>query len=691
MSKDDDRSELEKRLQQERINELKQMSKGKIDLSKFQKINESLGNKIVAKQSEFTAKGKKESGVSAGYIASQSGTDETFILKHFYKSHADCIDGLNLNSKIDLAKAQQAIADRKDGVRELFGSTMYQFLLYDRAPKEELVTPDKNNPKSLYVRSKFFKDVVPMAEFSGGKHFDPYSSKFKKVEGFEKLVASCHMLGELDYHANNIMVQTQKDEKGKDHYVFTKIDHGRSLVAFNQDFGAMIDKTASDFQSFGYDQAIANGNLSFNIDKYAESLKQMTSQFSADQIDAMVDQKVSELKNAGFDPNGLTAQYVFGSELAKQTSKPITNFEDLASTYKDLLKRNLSNMQEVSKQAEIITKFTGVSETFKNGGWVQAFANSSFKDPVAYAAHNDIKIEGKNALQWAYENDYKIKYTTKNEQTTKVQEKQWQKGDNDKWQEVDVTISKTQNEEKRADPLAYISARKKDGSLSKSELEFASQASELGLKYTENLTYKEVLPALKIEADANVVKQMHSKDTKVSENTLVPLIDSFVKEHLTTKNASKEDMAKFYDKVLDTLKKENYITDKDIQNMKTPAKGEKSSDFDKAVDNTLTLVKTNTLKIEGSDKMKYGVANFCKKIGCASISNYFMKKISPDNLTKIHNAEKAVSESIKLNELLKKQIGKEGIGSKRIESIQAKTSRKIETRAQKQKDGGVGR
>ncbi len=310
---------------------------------------------------------------------------------------------------------------------------------------------------------------------------------------------------------------------------------------------------------------------------------------------------------------------------------------------------------------------------------------------MAYAAHNDIKIEGKNALQWAYENDYKIKHTTTKEQITQVQEKQWKKGDNDKWQEVDVVVSKTQNEVKSFDPLAYINALKKDGPLSKSELEFANQAAELGLKYTDNLTYKDVLPALKIETDENIVKQMHSKDTKISENKLVPLIDSFVKEYLTNKNASKEDVAKFYDKVLDTLKKENYITDKEIQTMKTPAKGEKSSDFNKAVDNTLTLVKANIPKIEGSDKMNYGVANFCKKIGCASISNYFMKKISPENLTKIHNAEKAVSESMKLNELLKKQIGKEGIGSKRIENIQAKASEKIETRAQKQKSGGVSR
>ncbi len=685
MSKDDDRSEFEKQLQKARTEELEKMRKGKIDLGKFQNINESLGDKIVAQQSGFTAKGKKESGVSAGYIASQTSTNETFILKHFYKSHADCL----LEPTIE--KQRQAVADRKDGVRELFGSTMYQFLLYDRAPKEGLVTPDKDNPKSLYVRSKFFKDVVPMAEFSGDSSFNPQSSKLKKVEGFEKLVASCHMLGELDYHANNIMVQTQKDEKGKEHHVFTKIDHGRSLVSFNQDFGSMIDKTAKTFEAFRYDEAIANGNLSFNIDKFSQSLKQMTTQFGPEQIDAMVDQKVAELKANGFDPNSLTAQYAFGP-LSQQTAKPINSFEGLASTYKDLLKKNLSNMQEVSKQTDIITKFTGVSETFKNGGWLKAFADSPFKDPVAYAAHNNIKIEGKNALQWAYENDYKIKHTTNKEQTIETQEKQWKKGDNGKWQEVDVTVSKSQTEVKSFEPLAYISAVKKDRPLSKSELEFASQAAELGLKYGgTNTTYSQALPQLKIQADAKVIAEMHSKDTKISENNLVPLIDSFVKEHLTTKNASKEDVAKFYDKVLDTLKKENYITDKEIKGMKTPAKGEVSSNFDKAVDSTFNLTKTNTPKIEGSDKMKYGVANFCKKIGCTSISNYFMKKISPENLTKIHNVEKAVSESIKLHDLLKTQIGKEGIGSNRIETIQAKTVQKIEVRAQKQQGGGVSR
>ena len=363
------------------------------------------------------------------------------------------------------------------------------------------------------------------------------------------------MLGEFDYHANNIMVQTQQDERGQNHYVFTKIDHGRSLAAFNQDFGAMIDKTAKSFMNFGYDEAIANGNLSFSIDKYSESLRQMTSQFTSDQIDAMVEQKVAELKKAGFDPNGLTAQYTFANKLSKATSKPITSFEDLASTYKDLLKKNLSNMQEISNQAEIITKFTGVSESFKNGGWLQSFADSKFKDPVAYAAHNDIKIEGKNALQWAYENNYKIKVTTEKEQTTEIQEKQWQKGDDNQWKEVEVTVSKSEKVTKSLEPIVYVQVLKKDGALSKSELEFVSQASELGLKYTENVTYKDFLSDRKIETDANIVKQMHSKDTEISENILVPLIDRFVKDHLTTKNASKEDVAKFYEKVLDTLKK----------------------------------------------------------------------------------------------------------------------------------------
>jgi hypothetical protein len=41
--------------------------------------------------------------------------------------------------------------------------------------------------------------------------------------------------------------------------------------------------------------------------------------------------------------------------------------------------------------------------------------------------------------------------------------------------------------------------------------------------------------------------------------------------------------------------------------------------------------------------------------------------------------------------MLKSQLGKESVGSKRIENIQSKTIGKIEDRTNKQKGGGVSR
>ncbi|WCR56691.1 MAG: hypothetical protein PG979_000748 [Rickettsia asembonensis] len=43
------------------------------------------------------------------------------------------------------------------------------------------------------------------------------------------------MLGEVDYHAGNLMVQDGK--------TITKIDHGRYFLAFHKDFGSMIQST----------------------------------------------------------------------------------------------------------------------------------------------------------------------------------------------------------------------------------------------------------------------------------------------------------------------------------------------------------------------------------------------------------------------------------------------------------------
>ncbi|WP_341749908.1 hypothetical protein [Candidatus Tisiphia endosymbiont of Sialis lutaria] len=411
-------AELVKEGKKARQAELADKRKAINENPKFKAVKDMFRDKGTAEQKDFSVKGAKQAGVSAGYIAQEDVTDNTFILKQFYKSHADCL------AIKDQKKQTQALNDRRDGVQELIGSSLYQLILYDRVPKEELVKPDQNNPKSLFVRSKFFDNVVQFSEFSGFLHntgkIKADTRKLQKLEGFEKVIAACHMLGELDYHASNLMVQNGK--------TITKIDHGRSFIEFHQDFPAMVQATYRHFVNFGYADAIRKGNLSFTIEKYSESLKQMITQLDEKQIEAIVDQRIAELQKVGFNPKGINALARFQGGRAQST--PINNFADLRLFYKENIKENLTNMKEVAKSAEIVSKFNNVSPKFKKGQWVEALILSGVQDPVAYAAHCDIKIEGKNALQWAHENNYQIKVPVA-PITKTFKEGQWQKNTTD--------------------------------------------------------------------------------------------------------------------------------------------------------------------------------------------------------------------------------------------------------------------
>ncbi|KJW03610.1 hypothetical protein REIP_1644 [Rickettsia endosymbiont of Ixodes pacificus] len=186
----------------------------------------------------------------------------------------------------------------------------------------------------------------------------------------------------------------------------------------------MIQSTAEMFAhpGVGYSAAIKAGNFSFSIDKYSEPLNQMISQFDEKQMEAIVDQKIDELKKAGFDPKNIAL------------STNIKNFDDLRKHYKGSIKENLVNMQEVAKGAEIVTKFSNVLPEFNNGGWLEAFANS-----VLYAIDNNITIEGKDAKEWAYENNYQIK-TSIGLKKEIIKEQQWNKDLEGKWEEKEVEV-----------------------------------------------------------------------------------------------------------------------------------------------------------------------------------------------------------------------------------------------------------
>lgn len=356
----------------------------------------------------FTKKEDKTVGMSQGYIATDPLGD-TFMMKSFSK-----------RASTTLTKAEHRA--RREGVNELVGGALYKFLLYDRAPSEGLVlSSSSESGHLLHIRSKFMQDaegrvIDSLSTFSrirspksskdrltkdAGNTIIPTSVALNKLEGFEKVIAACHILGEFDYHAGNLMVQDG---------VIAKIDHASSFTIFRDSFSGIISSMKTKFDTYQYLDAIKLGNLVFSAQKYSDALLHMTTVLTDSLIDNVVDQKLSELRSAGFNPKGL--RMYSGHEVV------IHDFDELGSFYKDQLKSNRDNMREVAEVVSIIAKFSDTSPEFQNGKWISSFAKSDIKNPIEYAKMHHIQIEGQDPEIWLesqsrlMQSKYAIKHET---------------------------------------------------------------------------------------------------------------------------------------------------------------------------------------------------------------------------------------------------------------------------------------
>ncbi len=127
----------------------------------------------------------------------------------------------------------------------------------------------------------------------------------------------------------------------------------------------------------------------------------MVSDLSEHQIEAIIDQKIDQLKKAGFDPSGILSEEQLQAQQNKHNDAEVSMFDILKGHYKDVAKENLQNMKEIAKQVEIVAKFDiddrVVTREFKNGGWITALNRSATKDPIQYAIANNIQINGLDA------------------------------------------------------------------------------------------------------------------------------------------------------------------------------------------------------------------------------------------------------------------------------------------------------
>ncbi len=367
----------------------------------------------------------KKEGVSGGEFTEDLSGTQKYILKHAYKSKQDIPT---------LGEAQHK-TDRRDLVNEYLMSGIYKIALYDRAPKNELVTKDgeifeldveiqagktkvemvkkPHTDPELHLRSKFFKDFQTVGEFTGGKGYTlKDASQLAKIEGMEKVLASCLLFGELDYHAGNVGVITSKDDSGKPTYTAVKIDHGRSVQEFFSSPAALREGFEKKLKRFYSNDS---GHLVIHPEKLKTAIDEML-KIDEGQIDQQIRAKCDNLRHLGFDLAGIN----FGSNLdgqgnpiqfkiepydpAKYRNEDdyrIDSYDKLANHFKEQLAKQKEVLREFSKELAIIEKISPSDDVFKTGGWLREIKG---QDIVAWAVTNNKQIDGKDPLDWAADN-----------------------------------------------------------------------------------------------------------------------------------------------------------------------------------------------------------------------------------------------------------------------------------------------
>jgi len=435
---------------------------------------------------------------------------------------------------------EQDNEDNMDKLRRSIKSELYNFLSGDSVPKEQ---------------------VKPLGSYKPGNYigWNISDEKLKTLEGFEKVIAACHILGEDNYSPGNIIVQEQKMQK---------IGHAFSVSGFHENFESMVKSTYNALELFSYGDHIRKGNLNFNVEKYSNSLKQMISKLEGRQVEDIVDQKIAELKTAGLDLKSRSTV-----EIDPNTKRgvfiPFT-FERFKKEYMNGINQNLASIKEISRNIEIITKFDdkGLPDGFKNGAWIKEFFDTQ-QSPIEYAKRHSITIEGMEASAWKEREDAKMiaKAQGENKQPSPlVDNKQQPEARSTESQKEKTTqgiqlatledakmIAKAQGENKQPTPLVDNKQQPEARSTESQKEQTATKDNQQGVPLTSTPLWKEKLEKIsqkdkeqqaikKIEGhteefakgpqDRKAIKQLYGKivDALETGGAIIPAHATYMKK-----------------------------------------------------------------------------------------------------------------------------------------------------------------
>jgi hypothetical protein len=299
--------------------------------------------------------------------------NETFLLKPFAPTSS--------NSNETPKFTNVVLTQKEDCVRELVTSAMYEYLLPDQAPHNVLMK--NNDTNELYLSSKLIDGAKAITKSSEEQNINS-DCDFSNIKGLEPMLAASYLLGESDGHAGNIITDGDK---------FIKIDHGKSCTQHFNNFPHMITGMYSMFSVAGYDESINSGKLQFNFDTYASESRQMLEKLSVDKVDKIIDAQIENLKNNGFDFTDM--------KLDRDLNKILTTSDEVKDYLKENMQMRIESMTKIVHQAEIVSKFDKRDNILnKMGIYMNENGNIC---PVYYAHKQGITIEGKPALEWAKE------------------------------------------------------------------------------------------------------------------------------------------------------------------------------------------------------------------------------------------------------------------------------------------------
>ena len=355
----------------------------------------------------------KESGATSGFVAAKAKRDATGEAKR------DDADEREFMIKIAVKTYDKNGLDRNDNpetmffVNEFVTAPFYKYTLFDYAPIISLV--EGGNDNEICFRSKFlnaFKTIAEFTESSDNYSIGPKYAFLKAVKNQEKVFAAMLAWGEFDVHPGNIGVVKSQHGTQTD-YTMSKIDHGWSGSQFFDNPSDMLQNFFTAYQVYGYGYLDYTGNgeemiLPLDANKLREAIDQITLMFSNSQIESLVANRIHELKQLGFDIEGL--EFTTWENDTRHTRnqaieivKTFSSLDDLGDHYVSHFKKQVSTLREVSKRLEIISqidfapKGSKDEKEWKEGRWLTEIRG---EDPVAWAKRNGKTIGGRSPDEW---------------------------------------------------------------------------------------------------------------------------------------------------------------------------------------------------------------------------------------------------------------------------------------------------